>query len=104
MGLIDFILNLAGLLFWLNWRAARFNPLNQRIPATLMGTLRPAAPVSHSRWPLLVMIIVLLMARGLFYRLISSLATTWTGYVNLQVIVLSFRSDSCLRMLEFSFL
>ena len=104
MGLIDFILNLAGLLFWLNWRAARFNPLNRRSPATLMGTLRPAAPTSQSRWPLLIGISVLLLLRGLVYRWISSYSSVWSGTVNLQVIVLSFRSDSYLRMLEFSLL
>jgi hypothetical protein len=103
MGLIDFILNLAGMLLWLNWRAARFNPLNRRTPATLMGTLRPAVTASQSRWPLLAFITALLLLRGVFYRLISSLVSTWTGVVDLQVIVLSFRSDSILRMLEFSF-
>jgi hypothetical protein len=103
MGLIDFILNLAGLLLWLNWRAARFNPLNRRTPATLMGTLRPAVSASYSRWPLLAFITALLLLRGVFYRLVSSISSTWTGHVDLQVIVLSFRSDSFLRMLEFSF-
>ena len=44
MGIVDFILNLAGLLLWLNWRSNRFDPLVKRLPATLMGTLRPAAP------------------------------------------------------------
>jgi hypothetical protein len=102
MGLIDFILNLAGLLFWLNWRAARYNPFSRRIPATLMGTLRPTAPINNSRWPLLVVITTLVVSRGLLYRFFSSFSNTWTGYVDLQVIVLSFRSDSLLRMLEFS--
>jgi hypothetical protein len=103
MGLIDFILNLAGLLLWLNWRAARFNPLNRRAPATLMGTLRPAVTVSQSRWPLLAFITALLLLRGVSYRLISSISSIWTGTVDLQIIVLSFRSDSFPRMLEFSF-
>ena len=44
MGIIDFILNLAGLLLWLNWRALRFDPLGKRTPATLIGTLRRAEP------------------------------------------------------------
>ena len=42
MGLIDFILNLAGLLLWLNWRAAKADPLGKPAPATLIGTLRRA--------------------------------------------------------------
>jgi hypothetical protein len=35
MALIDLILNLAGLLLWLNWRSVRFDPLGKRTPATL---------------------------------------------------------------------
>lgn len=40
MDIVDLILNLAGLLLWLNWRSLRFDPLVKRTPATLMGTLR----------------------------------------------------------------
>ena len=33
MAYVDFILNLAGLLLWLNWRSIRFDPLgNGRRP------------------------------------------------------------------------
>ena len=39
MGLIDFILNLAGVLLWLGWRSIRFDPLGRSTPATLVGTL-----------------------------------------------------------------
>ena len=44
MGLIDFILNLAGLLLWLNWRAGKADPIGKPTPATLIGTLRRAEP------------------------------------------------------------
>ena len=65
MGIIDFILNLAGLLLWLNWRSNRFDPLVKRMPATLMGTLRPAAPKRLRRWHLLgVHRLVAAVARG----------------------------------------
>ena len=62
MGYVDFILNLAGLLLWLNWRSVRFDPLAKRTPATLMGTLRPAAPKKIRRWHLLAVIAGLLPA------------------------------------------
>ena len=65
MGIIDFILNLAGLLLWLNWRSIRFDPLAKRRPATLMGTLRPASPQKNQRWHLLVFIAGLLLLRAL---------------------------------------
>ncbi len=101
MGYVDFILNLAGLLLWLNWRSIRFDPLAKRRPATLMGTLRPAAPQKLYRWHLLAFIGVLLVVRALIYWWMGSSA--WVGKLDLGVTVLSFRSDWFLRMLFFSF-
>jgi len=101
MGLIDFILNLAGLLLWLNWRSVRFDPLGKRTPATLIGTLRRAEPRRLRRWHLLAALGGLLLLRALFYGQIGS-AAHWTGTLNLSVITLSFRSDYFVRMLLFS--
>ncbi len=101
MGLIDFILNLAGLLLWLNWRSVRFDPLGRRTPATLIGTLRRAEPRRLRRWHLLAALGGLLLLRALFYWQIGS-AAHWTGTLNLSVITLSFRSDYFVRMLLFS--
>ncbi len=103
MGIVDFILNLAGLLLWLNWRSIRFDPLSRRTPATLMGTLRPASPKKIRRWHLLVFIAALLLLRALIYRWIGGM-TGWTGQLDLEVVVLSFRSDWFDRILLFSFL
>lgn len=102
MSFIDFILNIAGLLLWLNWRSLRFDPLAKRTPATLMGTLRPASPEKLRRWHLLVFIVGLLFVRAALYRWIGSM-THWTAKLDLNVIVLSFRSDSFSRILTFSF-
>ena len=71
MGYVDSILNLAGLLLWLNWRTIRFDPLEKRTPATLMGTLRPAAPKKIRRWHLLAVIAGLLVLRAAAYRWIG---------------------------------
>jgi uncharacterized protein YggT (Ycf19 family) len=101
MALIDFILNLAGLLLWLNWRSVRFDPLGKRTPATLIGTLRRAEPRRLRRWHLLAALGGLLLLRALFYWQIGS-AAHWTGTLNLSVITLSFRSDYFVRMLLFS--
>ena len=101
MGYVDFILNLAGLLLWLNWRSLRFDPLAKRRPATLMGTLRPAAPQHLRSWHLLVLIIGALLLRALVYRWI---APFWVGQLNLGVTVLSFRSDWFAGILLFSLL
>jgi uncharacterized protein YggT (Ycf19 family) len=101
MALIDFILNLAGLLLWLNWRSVRFDPLGKRTPATLIGTLRRAEPRRWRRWHLLAALGGLLLLRALFYWQIG-FAAHWTGTLNLSVITLSFRSDFFARMLWFS--
>jgi len=101
MGIVDFILNLAGLLLWLNWRSIRFDPLAKRTPATLMGTLRPAAPKKIRRWHLLVFLAGLLFLRAIIYRWI---APFWIGKLDLGVIVSSFRSDWFAGMFLFSFL
>jgi uncharacterized protein YggT (Ycf19 family) len=101
MGIVDFILNLAGLLLWINWRSLPFDPFNKRTPATLVGTLRRAAPSHFRRWHLLAGIGALLVLRALFYWQIGS-AAHWTGRLDLGVIALSFRSDLFSRILLFS--
>ena len=101
MGIVDFILNLAGLLLWLNWRSIRFDPLAKRTPATLMGTLRPAAPKKLRRWHLLAFLGALLFLRAVAYRWI---APFWVGRLDLGVIVPPFRSDHFGVMLAFSLL
>ena len=101
MAYVDFILNLAGLLLWLNWRSIRFDPLIKRTPATLMGTLRPAAPQKNRRWHLLALLAGLLFLRALIYRW---MAPFWIGQLDLLVTAPSFRSDLFGRMLGFSFL
>jgi uncharacterized protein YggT (Ycf19 family) len=101
MSIVDFILNLAGLLLWLNWRSIRFDPLAKRTPATLMGTLRPAAQKKLRRWHLLALLAVLLFLRALAYRWI---APFWIGKLDLGAVAPSFRSDGFGGMLAFSFL
>jgi uncharacterized protein YggT (Ycf19 family) len=101
MAFIDFILNLAGLLLWAKWRSLPFDPIHKRTPATLVGTLRRAAPSHFRRWYLLAAIAVLLVLRALFYWQIGS-ATHWTGRLDLGIITLSLRSDLFGRMLLYS--
>jgi len=103
MGLIDFILNLAGLLLWLNWRSVRFDPLGKRTPATLIGTLRRAEPRRLRRWHLLAALGGLLLLRALFYWQIgSAFKPVWAGKLDLGVTTLFFRSDSFRRIFLFS--
>jgi uncharacterized protein YggT (Ycf19 family) len=103
MALIDFILNLAGLLLWLSWRSVRFDPLGKRAPATLIGTLRRAEPQRLRRWHLLVALAGLLLLRaGIYWQIGSAAKPVWAGTLNLGVVVPAFKSDSFLRMTLFS--
>ncbi len=92
MNWVDLILNIAGLLLWLNWRAGKADPLGKRTPATLIGTLRSAAPQKIRRWDVPAVLAGLIFSRAVFYWLIGP-ALHWSGTINLGVITLSFRSD-----------
>src|SRR6266850_1864484 len=101
MALIDFILNVAGVLLWFNWRAARFDPLARTRPATLTGTLRRAEPSRSQRWHLLAALVGLVLLRGLVYWQFGP-AVKWTCTLELGAISVSFRSDFLWRTLLFS--
>lgn len=103
MGLIDFILDLAGVLVWLSWRSIRFDPLVKTVPATLVGTLRRAEPRRTKGWPYLVGLATLLVARALLYRQIGPEAD-WTPKLNLFFVSLAFRSDHFSPIMLFSVL
>src|SRR5580658_7034105 len=103
MNWVDLILNIAGLLVWLNWRAGKVDPLGKRIPATLAGTLRRAEPVRIQRWHVPVILGLFLLLRAFLYCLIGR-ALGWVGTLNLGVISPTFRSNWLGPMLLFSFL
>ena len=101
MSYIDFILNLAGLLLWIKWRSLPFDPIHKRTPATLVGTLRRAAPSHFRRWHLLAGTGLLLVLRAMFYWQIGPVVH-WIGKLDLGIVTLSFRSDLFGRILLFS--
>ena len=92
MGLIDLILNLAGVLLWLSWRSIRFDPLAKSTPATLVGTLRRAEPRRLKGWQFLAGLAALLLLRAPLYHQIGP-AADWTPKLNLFFVVPSFPSD-----------
>jgi uncharacterized protein YggT (Ycf19 family) len=101
MGYVDFILNLAGLLLWLNWRAATADPLGKRRPATLLGTLRRAEPGGAGRWQLPAILAGLLLLRAVVYWKIGP-AVGWNGKLDLGVTMPFFRSNLFGHMILFS--
>lgn len=86
---IDFILNVAGLLLWLNWRSARLDPFNRGTPATLAGTVRRAEPLRFKRWHFLAALAALLVVRAYFYEHIGP-AVNWTPKLHMVVIAPAF--------------
>jgi uncharacterized protein YggT (Ycf19 family) len=107
MGAIDFLLNLAGLLLWLSWRSLRFDSLIRGAPVSLVGTLKRAEPRQIKVWKVAVVLITMVAVRAVLYWLIGSPAE-WTPKLNLELVVLAFRSDffnaafvySCLSFLR----
>jgi uncharacterized protein YggT (Ycf19 family) len=86
---IDFILNVAGLLLWLNWRSVRLDPFTRGVPATLGGTVRRAEPMRLKRWHFLAALGGLLFIRAFFYGQIGS-AVNWTPKLNFTVVTPAF--------------
>jgi uncharacterized protein YggT (Ycf19 family) len=101
VGIVDFILNLAGLLLWINWRSTLFDPFEKRTPATLVGALRRAAPTRFRHWHLLAAIGALLILRALIYWQAGP-AAGWNGRLDLGVTIIFFRSNFFSQMLLFS--
>jgi uncharacterized protein YggT (Ycf19 family) len=89
MGLIDFILNLAGVLLWFSWRSMGMDPLTKTTPATLVGTLRRAGPRRLKGWQFLAGLAALLLLRAWLYCRIGPTAD-WTPKLDLFFVVLAF--------------
>ena len=103
MGLIDSILNLAGVLLWLSWRSIRFDPLVKTTPATLVGTLRRAEPQRLKGWQLLTGLAALLVLRAVLYQQIGP-EVDWEPKLNLFFVVPPFRSHRFVATMLFSVL
>ena len=101
MSLINFILDIAGLLLWLNWLSLHFDPLAKTSAATLVGTLRKADPSGPRRWQSLAAVVGLVVIRAYIYYQIGP-ALNWTPRIVLAPVELPFRSDLFWYLLIFS--
>jgi uncharacterized protein YggT (Ycf19 family) len=99
MGLIDFILNVAGLLLWLNWRAVPF-VASPKPGSSLASTLRPAGRPAP-RIYYLVELIALLGFRAVVYWQVGA-PIDWSPRIPLGPVTVWFRSDALGRMFLFS--
>jgi len=101
MSLIDFILNVAGLLLWLNWRAVPWMALPP--PGTSLAATLKAAEPPRPRWFYIACLGALVFGRSFFYWEIGP-SLHWNPGIPLGPVTLAFRSDVFGRMALFSFL
>jgi hypothetical protein len=90
MHVIDFILNIAGLLLWVSWRAIHLTPIG-RPGTSLVATLRHTAP-PRSRWIYLLALVGLLMFRAVVYWQLAP-AILWTPRILLGLVAIPFRNN-----------
>lgn len=103
MPVLDFILNCAALLLWLNGRSRRLANL-PRVPGiALIATLKSAQRRPEDRWPSHLALVVLLFARAILYWQVGTSAR-WMPTIPLGPITLHFRNDMFMPMLLFSLL
>jgi hypothetical protein len=102
MQLLHFILNVAALLLWVNWRGMGFK---EYVPyrSTLVHTLRSAEQRPLQRWRYLFALAGLLAVRGILYEQVGA-ALKWVPVIDLGVLTLPFRSDQPWRMMLYSVL
>jgi hypothetical protein len=103
MGLVDFILNVAALLLWLNWRDMRQAHLVKPDRISLAGLLKYAGKPSHRQWWLILIILVVLLVRALIFQQVGP-SLHWTPRLSLELVTLPFHSNFPGRMLSYSVL
>jgi hypothetical protein len=101
LGLLHFILNVAGLLLWLRWREEMLQSSRRAASTTLLSTLKRAGAAPAYRWTCLGFLVGLVVLRAFVYWHIGS-AVRWTPGLDFGAVVISFRSDLLSRMLLFS--
>ena len=103
MPVLDFILNCACLLLWLNWRSRGLAAPERVAGVALISTLRRTRSAPGERWLSPLVLLAILLVRAILYAQIGS-TTHWTPRLTLEPLVLHFRSDHFSRMLLFSVL
>ena len=101
MNLVDFLLNIAVLLLWLNWRSFKIVRAPQPGGPGFSSVLKQATPPGYPRIVYLFWLLVLLAARTWFYWRIGS-GVRWVPSLDLGVITLPFKSISLRLMALYS--
>ncbi|MGV3772322.1 MAG: hypothetical protein ACO1QB_05430 [Verrucomicrobiales bacterium] len=101
MNLVDFILNIIGLLMWINWRTA-WVMKRRRSGISISGAIKRTDPQPGSEWTSIASLLTLLLFRAVFYWNLGP-ALKWTATINLVPVSLAIRSDLFPLMLVYSF-
>lgn len=100
MNRVDFLLNLAGLLLWLGWRAVKLR-LPAAGPTSIARVLKQAEAPPARRWTYLGVLAAMLGLRAVLYWRIGS-QVDWVPALDLGAINLPFNSVSFSRMALYS--
>lgn len=103
MSLIDWMLNLAGLILWLGWRNAPPAGKVRSQGISIAATIKQMETVRPRTWLMPVCLLALITLRSFFYWHIGT-ALDWIPHLPLEVVDLKFRSDFLGRIFLFSFL
>ena len=103
MAVVDWILNLAGVLLWSSWRSNRVERGASRAGVGLASTLRKAESRGAPRWSHLLILIAPLVLRSAFYWQVGSEGGL-SMELDLLTITLPFRCDRLGLMLLYSLL
>ena len=103
MDLVDYILNLAGVLLWLSWRGMRMDSEERAASVSLAGTLQRTEARARRGASLLFLLGLLLIGRAVVYRLLAP-ASSWTPRLDLHVVVPAFQDESLASLLTYSLL
>ena len=99
MNLINWILNIACVFLWIDWRSGRTG--RPQSVLSIASALRSTARDSTRGLGSIAALLAILLVRPFFYYSIGS-AVNWTGSLNFLAIAIPWRSDLLSRMFLFS--
>ena len=99
MNFIDWLLNIAGIFLWIDWRSGRTGRPQSALSIT--SALRPTGSRSSRGLGSLAALAAILLVRPFFYYSIGP-AMNWTASLNFLAISIPWRSDLLGRMFLFS--
>jgi uncharacterized protein YggT (Ycf19 family) len=90
MNIIDWMLNVAAVFLWIDWRSDR--TARPQPTVSIASTVRPAGSGKRRGLGSLAVLIVILLVRPLFYHSLGP-AVEWTASTNFVAIAIPWRSD-----------